>query len=136
MIESYYWRGFMQDSKMIKNIFFKKGDTIILKGEKSSGIYYIKSGHARNIESDIIYGDNCEFRYFGFLGSLSNERTSTVIADSDGEALLIDFSIIDKNEYLDTAIHEVLRESVIIIRNKVEKIVELQKEIECLRNKK
>ncbi len=126
----------MKDSELIKRRSFNAGEKIITKGDKDKGIYYIKSGLAENEESGITYGENCKLHYFGFLGSLSEERTSTIVAKTPVEALIIDIGIIDSSDYLYAIILEILRETFEIIKDKDLKINFLTEEIDKLKNEK
>lgn len=118
------------EKRLTQNKFFNKGEIIVYEGQKDSGIYYIKKGKARNIESNILYGDtpDCHYRFFGFLGSIKNQRTSTIVADTDVEALIIDFSVIQNDESIYTIVNDVLKEIVEIVSQYENRIRLLEEE--------
>ncbi|HOJ63769.1 MAG TPA: cyclic nucleotide-binding domain-containing protein [Spirochaetota bacterium] len=122
------------EKRLTENKYFKKGDIIVYEGQIDSGIYYVKKGIAKNIESNILYGDGseCSHRFFGFLGSLQNKRTSTIVAETDVEILKIDFSIIQNDESLYTIVNDVLKEFIEIVlqyENRIDSLLEENKKL-------
>lgn len=127
----------MSNKRLTETKFFKKGEIIVFEGEKDSGIYYVKKGIARNIESNILYGDGdtCQYRFFGFLGALQNKRTSTIIAETEVEVLIIDFSVIQNNESIYTIVNEMLKEFIEIVYQYENRIHLLEEENKRLKEK-
>jgi|GEM_PF-5535957 len=129
--------GSSYKKEMTKVIHYKAGDTIVFEGQKDNGIYYIKKGIAKNLESGKLYGlsEECNHRLFGIIGSFNNIRTSTITALTDVEALVIDANIIRQDNSTYVLVNELLKECVDIIVNNENKIKELKEEIKELKNK-
>lgn len=126
------------DTAYITNKSFKKGELIIRKGEKSTGIHYMKKGHAVSEESGIRYGsdNDSDYRFFGVIGSISDSyRTSNIVAETDVEVMVIDYSILMNDESIHTVVHELMAECVDIIIDLQNRLDDSIKENEILKEK-
>lgn len=127
----------MEEKSLTKIVRFNAGEVIVSKGQHDTGIYYVKDGIAENVDSGILYGNSkeCHNQFFGLIGSINKERTSTIIARTDVEVLLIDFSVISENESIHTIVFQLMKESVEIIIGLENKNSDLMLENDILRKK-
>ena len=72
--------------------------------------------------------EECDYRLFGIIGAFNNIRSSTIVAETDVEALVIDASIIKQDNSIYVLVHELLKECIDIIVNNENKIKELKEE--------